>query len=116
MTYLSSSATTSRGVSASTAVIVRSGSEIGMASLQFFDREIGIRVDANIRGDTHRFFDDLTGVEGAVTHQRARRRHREAASRPDRHDPVVWFDEIASAREQKRRLAVGDDEHRLETS
>jgi hypothetical protein len=32
----------------------------------------------------------------------------------DRHDPIVGLDEIAVARQQIRRLAVHDDEHRLE--
>ena len=48
--------------------------------------------------------------------QRPRRRHREWPTRPDGHDAIVGFDQIAGARQQKRRLAIGDDEHGLEAA
>src|SRR5262247_975778 len=105
MTYLSSSATISRGVSERTALIVRSGREMAMITpLQFFDGEIRIRIDANVGSDAHRFFDDLTRVESAVFDQRARRRHRKAAAGSHRDDTIIRLDEVASARQEKRGL------------
>ena len=88
--------------------------KMAIAVLQFFDRQIGIRINADVGGDRHRLDGDLPRVELAVTRERPRRRHRERPPRSDRHDPVVGLDQIAGAGEQKRRLLVGDDEHRLE--
>src|SRR6476620_9743404 len=64
-TYLSSSATICRGVSDSADVWVVSGS--GMAtSLQFFDHNAGVRVDADVSGDLHRLLGYRTRVEIGV--------------------------------------------------
>src|SRR5580765_3254812 len=112
MTYLSSSATISRGVSERAAVAVRSGKK--MAISQFFNREIGIRINADVRRDRHGFGGDLTRIELAVPRQRPRRRHREWPPRSHRHDPIVGLDQIAGAGQQERRALVGDNQHGLE--
>ena len=53
-------------------------------------------------------------VSCAVPRQRPRRRHRKRSARSHRHDAIVRLDQVAGAGEQERRLAVGDDQHRLE--
>ena len=46
--------------------------------------------------------------------QRLGRRLRKRAARSDADDAIVRLDQIAGARQQERRLAVGDDEHGFE--
>src|SRR5437773_1263449 len=112
MTYLSSSATISRGVSERAAVAVRSGKKIAIS--QFFDREVGIRINTDVGRDRHGFGRDVTRIELAMLRERPRGRHRERPTRSDRHDPIVGLDQIASAGQQECRALVGDNQHGLE--
>src|SRR2546421_4543765 len=112
ITYLSSSATIWRGVRERTAVAVRSGKKIAIRApwlaLQLLYREIRVRVDADVRGNLHRFGRDLTGIELAVLRQRARSRQRERSSASHRHYAIVRLDQIARAAQHERRTLVGD--------
>src|SRR5207237_3887537 len=114
MTYLSSSATISRGVNERTAVAVRSGKKIAISD--FFDREIRVRINADVGGDGHRLGGNLLRVELTVPRQRSGRGKRKRPARSDRHDAIVGLDEIARPGQDERRALVGDDEHRLEAA
>src|SRR5688572_21435387 len=114
MTYLSSSATIWRGVRASTAVAVRSGRNMAIAYLELFNRQVGVRVDADVGGNGHRLLRNLARRQLAVSRERARRGHRERPAGTYGHDAVIRLDEIAGSRQQEGRLTVGDNHHRLE--
>src|SRR5438552_3384751 len=92
MTYLSSSATISRGVNERTAVAVRSGKKIAISD--FFDREIRVRINADVGGDGHRLGGNLLRVELTVPRQRSGRGKRKRPARSDRHDAIIGLDEI----------------------
>src|ERR1051325_4190428 len=96
MTYLSSSATISRGVSERTALAVRSGRKIAIS--KFFNREMRVRINTDVGGDGHRFGGNLLRVELAVPRERPGRRQRKRTARSDRHDPIVRLDEVAGPR------------------
>src|SRR5690606_19684185 len=86
---LSSSSTISRGV-------------IDMS--QLFDRDLAVRVDANVARDRERLRHDGTRVELRVLKQRECRGLRVRAARADREQIVLGLDDVARAREQERLL------------
>src|SRR5262245_32273988 len=100
-----------RGVSDSVEVCVRSGRWMATA-LQLLDDDLLVGVDADIGRDAHR---DLACPEGAVARQRSRGGEGVRAAGPNRDNPVVWLNEVAGARQQEDRLAVGDDHHGFES-
>src|SRR6478672_12316816 len=93
-TYLSSSATICFGVSDSVAVCVASGSKMAI-SLQFFDHDLLIGIDANLARNRHRFLRDGARAKIRVGRQRLRRGQRVRPARSDSDNPIVGFDEVA---------------------
>src|SRR5262245_19272363 len=118
MTYLSSSATISRGVRAAAGGASASFSPGIMKTMdasELLDRDPVVRVDVDLGGDLERLARDVRGGElRLVLEQRARRGEREGAAGPDREHALVRRDQIAGARDQERALLVGDDEQCLE--
>src|SRR3954447_8993472 len=114
-TYLSSSATICRGVSASAESCIRSGKVIGIGS-ELLDHDVRVRVDADAGRNRHGFLCDRARVERAVTCQSAGCGYGVWAARPDPDNPVIRFDEVAGAGEQEQLFAIHDDEHRLQAT
>src|SRR5262245_34169492 len=81
---------------------------------QDLDDDVLVRVDAKISGDREALAYDRFGVERGILEQRSRRRLSVGSARPDRDQPVLWFQDVARAGDHERTLAVGDGEHRLE--
>jgi hypothetical protein len=82
--------------------------------LQGFDRDGRVRIDADRGSDLHGLGGNLVRTQLGVPRERLGRRHRIRASRSNRDDPIVWFDEVAVAGQQVRLPGVHDDEHRLQ--
>src|SRR5436190_7661688 len=97
---LSSSSTISRGV-------------IDMAS-ELFDRDLAVRVDADVGRYAQRFLDDRARAELRLVEQRARRGLRVRAAGADREQLMLGLDHVARARDEQRLALVGDDQERLE--
>src|SRR5215471_6971176 len=100
MMCLSSSSTISRGV-------------IDMAS-ELFDRDLAIRVDADVGRDSKRLLDDRARVELRLFEQRARGGLRVRAAGADREQLVLGLDHVAGSGDQERLRLVRDDQERLE--
>src|SRR5580698_6787237 len=97
---LSNSSTISRGV-------------ICDMKLQFLDRQIPIRVDADVRGDIERALDDVASRQVPL-HEGLRRRLREASARTDGDQVVFGFDDIAVARYDVGAFGIRHTEQGLE--
>ena len=86
--------------------------------LELLEREVRVRVDADLRRELHGLLGDLARGERRVGEQRAGRRDRVGRAGADRDDRAaryrIGLDDVARAGEDEHVLAVGDDEQRLE--
>src|SRR5262245_16909358 len=97
--YLSSSCTISRGVSAS---IPRPD----WLRLEFFEVNVTVGVDTNICRDTHRRLDDFTSAQRRVLLQSTCCSQRIRTTRANTNDAIIWFNDIACARENQRSVPI----------
>ncbi len=74
--------------------------------LQLFDDEVSVRVNADVGGNAHRLLGDRSRVERGAGREGFGGRERIGSARPDRHNSVVWFDQVAGSRKQKRRRLI----------
>src|SRR5271168_796454 len=82
--------------------------------LKFFHREIGVRIDANLAGDAHRFHSHVFERELRVFRQRPRRRKRVRPTRTDGHDAIIRLDHVAIARKNKCALRIRHNQQRFQ--
>src|SRR5450432_1017424 len=97
---LSSSSTISRGV-------------ICDMGRQFLDRQIAVRVDADVRSDIERSFDDVAGGQVPL-HEGQGGGLCEAPTRTNRDQVVLRFNDVAIARDDIHVLGVRDTQQCLE--
>src|SRR5262249_40304020 len=118
MTYLSSSATISRGVLAAAGGASASFSPGIMKTTgasELLDRDAVVRVDVHLRRDQERLRGDLRrGQLRLVLQEGARGREREGSSRADREHALLGRDQVAGPRDEERALLVGHDQQSLE--
>src|SRR5882762_1260133 len=117
-TYLSSSATISRGVSSSSMICSSSG-VVGRykaitENLEFFDGHRVVREDAHFPGDLHGFFGDASRRKLGVLGERGGGGLGKRAAAADGGDAGIGFDDVALATQQKRSRLIGNQQQRLE--
>src|ERR1043165_5156164 len=96
-TYLSSSATISRGVRDERTDAV-DGGDWTMAMSELFNDDVRVGVDADFGGDGHRLQHDVAGAERAVADEGAGCGQGIGPARSDADDTVIRFDQVAGAR------------------
>ena len=82
--------------------------------LQFLDREIRIRENADFAGDAHGLQRDILRGKLGVLGKRPRRRQRERTAGADGANAVIGFDHVAIAGNQKRGFRVRNNQERFE--
>src|SRR6058998_2024866 len=76
---------------------------------QFFDRDVIVRIDANLARDSHRFLDDFASAQVRIFLERTGGRERKSAAGTDTNDTIVRFDQVPGPRDQKCTLVVGNN-------
>src|SRR5947208_2398319 len=119
--YLSSSWTISWGVMEDMGAEAESGGSrdctrpwTAAALVQRFDDDLLIGVDAQVGGDRKGPANDGLRVELGIFEERARCRLRVGASRANRDQPQLRFDDVAHPGDDQRGFAVGHRKHRLQ--
>src|SRR5258706_6268251 len=79
-------------------------------SLQRFDRDAAVGVDANVGRNRHGFPDYRLGVHVSVDKRPCRRKGIIAAG-SDPHDSILGLEHVAGARQHERDLSVGHQHH-----
>src|ERR1700674_5061441 len=83
-------------------------------ALQLLDRQIAVRVDADIRGDIERALDDIACGQVITLHESHSRSLCETSARTDGDQVMLRFDDIAIARNDVGAAQVRDAEQSLQ--
>ena len=83
---------------------------------QFLDRDVIVRVDADLACDLHRFLHDLSSVQVRIFFERPGGGERESTAGTDADDPIIRLNQVAGPRDQKCALVVGNDHDRFEVA
>src|SRR5262245_14750668 len=83
------------------------------SGIELLHGQVAIGIDADFGGDGHGLESDRLGVVDIII-ERTRRGEREIAAGTYGDNRIFWIEHVARARDEKRFLRVGDDEHGVE--